>query len=115
MFTSCVNISQMLMAGTENCHNTLVYSALDRIITAGRVNLKTNKTTAQIAPISLITHQLCSCSMEYTITVEKDDDVTTGLDNTPSPMTNGQKIIYNGQLLIIRDGKTYNAMGQEVK
>ena len=54
-------------------------------------------------------------SMAYTITVEKDDDVTTGLDNTPSPMTNGQKIIYNGQLLIIRDGKTYNAMGQEVK
>ena len=54
-------------------------------------------------------------SIEYTITVEKDDDVTTGLDNTPSPMTNGQKIIYNGQLLIIRDGKTYNAMGQEVK
>ena len=54
-------------------------------------------------------------SMEYTITVEKDDEVTTGLDNTPSPMTNGQKIIYNGQLLIIRDGKTYNAMGQEVK
>ena len=54
-------------------------------------------------------------SMEYTITVEKDDDVTTGLDNIPSPMTNGQKIIYNGQLLIIRDGKTYNAMGQEVK
>ena len=54
-------------------------------------------------------------SMAYTITVKKDDDVTTGLDNTPSPMTNGQKIIYNGQLLIIRDGKTYNAMGQEVK
>ena len=54
-------------------------------------------------------------SMEYTITVEKDDDVTTGLDNTPSPMTNSQKIIYNGQLLIIRDGKTYNAMGVEVK
>ena len=50
-------------------------------------------------------------SMEYTITVEKDDEVTTGLDNTPSPMTNGQKIIYNGQLLIIRDGKTYNGAG----
>ena len=27
MFTSCVNISQMLMVGAENCHNTLVYSA----------------------------------------------------------------------------------------
>ena len=54
-------------------------------------------------------------SKEYTITVEKDDEVTTGLDNTPSPMTNGQKIIYNGQLLIIRDGKTYNVLGVPVE
>ena len=38
------------------------------------------------------------------------------IENThsPSPITNCQKIIYNGQLLIIRDGKTYNAMGQEM-
>ena len=31
-----------------------------------------------------------------------------------SPMTNCQKIIQDNQLLILRDGKTYNVMGQEL-
>ena len=41
---------------------------------------------------------------------------TTALDNinSQSPMTNVQKISRDGQLLIIRDGKTYNAQGVEL-
>ena len=41
---------------------------------------------------------------------------TTALDNThsQSPMTNCQKRMRDGQLLIIRDGKTYNAQGVEL-
>ena len=35
--------------------------------------------------------------------------------NTQSPTSNCQKIIRNGQLLILRDGKTYNIMGAEFK
>lgn len=42
-------------------------------------------------------------------------NIPSSIDNTPSPITNCQKIIYKGQLLIIRDGKTYNVMGAEVK
>jgi hypothetical protein len=43
-------------------------------------------------------------------------DIYTGINNIISDNTtsNAQKIIYNGQLLILRDGKTYNAMGQEM-
>ena len=41
--------------------------------------------------------------------------VPTYVENTQSPMTNCQKIIRNGQLLILRDGKTYTSMGAEVK
>ena len=37
-------------------------------------------------------------------------DVTTDMDNVTST-TNVQKLFRNGQLLIIRDGKTYNAQG----
>ena len=37
-------------------------------------------------------------------------DVTTDMDNVTST-TNVQKLIRDGQLLIIRDGKTYNAQG----
>ena len=42
---------------------------------------------------------------------------TTSVENTnnPSPTTNCQKIIRNGQLLILRDDKTYNIVGQIVE
>ena len=39
---------------------------------------------------------------------------TTALDNTHSQSTNCQKILRDGHLLIIRDGKTYNAQGVEL-
>ena len=41
----------------------------------------------------------------------------TAVENThsQSPMTNCQKILRNGQLLILRDGIEYNAMGQEIQ
>ena len=42
----------------------------------------------------------------------------TGLENTPFPSGEGwgeaSKIIHNGQLFILRDGKTFNALGQPV-
>lgn len=38
----------------------------------------------------------------------------TSVSDIQLPMTNCQKIIRDNQLLIIRDGKTYNAMGQEM-
>lgn len=41
--------------------------------------------------------------------------VTTGIENTAVKLDGSQKVIRNGQLFIIRDGKTYNAFGQTVK
>ena len=41
--------------------------------------------------------------------------VTTDITNTPSPITNCQKILHHGQLLIVRDGKVYNANGMMLK
>ena len=42
--------------------------------------------------------------------------VSTDLENTnsQSPITDCQKLLRNGQLVIVRDGKTYNAMGVEM-
>ena len=40
---------------------------------------------------------------------------TTDMENIQSPITNCQKIIRNGQLIILRDGKTYTAMGAEIQ
>ena len=39
---------------------------------------------------------------------------TTAIENTQGNATQIYKIIHNGQLLIIRDGKTYNTMGQSL-
>ena len=41
-------------------------------------------------------------------------DSPTAVENINSTTTQVQKIIRNGQLIILRDGKTYNAMGQEL-
>lgn len=40
--------------------------------------------------------------------------ITTAIDNTQGNVTQIYKIIHNGQLLIIRDGKTYTIMGQSL-
>jgi hypothetical protein len=39
---------------------------------------------------------------------------TTAVDNVVAPAT-VQKLVRNGQVLIIRDAKTFNMLGQEVK
>jgi hypothetical protein len=44
-------------------------------------------------------------------------ETDTYLENThsPSPMANRQKVIRDGQLIILRDGVEYNAQGQIIK
>ena len=55
--------------------------------------------------------------VEEDITLEAQFTSTTALENThsQSPTTNCQKIIRNNQLLILRDDKTYNIVGQIVE
>ena len=52
----------------------------------------------------------------YTGTFTTQRNTSTDLENThiQSPITNCQKLLRNGQLIIVRDGKTYNAMGVEM-
>ena len=42
------------------------------------------------------------------------ENETTGFDNIQLPNANSQKLIINGQLIIIRDGEMYNAQGQKL-
>ena len=41
------------------------------------------------------------------------DGTTTSVEDIHSPMDNTRKVLRDGQLLIIRDGKTFNALGTE--
>ena len=43
-----------------------------------------------------------------------NDPIFSATKQVKSPTPSAQKIMYNGQLLILRDGKTYNVMGMEV-
>jgi len=51
--------------------------------------------------------------------VKDAETIPTGIDQTPFPSGEGwgeaRKVLMNGQLYIIRDGKIYNAVGAEVK
>ena len=51
--------------------------------------------------------------IKYTARFEKDS--STGVDNLQGGGVQCTKLICNGQLLIERDGKTFNALGTEVK
>ena len=42
-------------------------------------------------------------------------NVTTDMDNIQSPASTCQKVMRNGQLIILRDGKTYTTMGAEIQ
>jgi hypothetical protein len=44
-----------------------------------------------------------------------DPTAKTGVENTQLPNTNTQKVLRHGQLLIEREGKTYNAQGAVLK
>ena len=48
---------------------------------------------------------------KYIECVESD---ANAVDNVTIPQNDVQKILRDGQMFIIRDGKRYNAMGQEL-
>jgi hypothetical protein len=43
-----------------------------------------------------------------------NDPTLTATEEVESPAPSAQKIMQNGQLLILHEGKTYNIMGVEV-
>ena len=47
--------------------------------------------------------------------IQGESKAPSAVDNIPSAVTNTKKIMSNGQLLILRDGKTYNIMGAEIR
>ena len=57
---------------------------------------------------------LNSCDIPVHVVYGKDRE-TTALSDTRYPISDTQKILQNGQLLIIRHGKAYNAVGVQVK
>ena len=47
-------------------------------------------------------------------TIVNEPELPTGTSDIQLPTSNTKKVVKDGQLLILRDGKTYNVMGQEL-
>ena len=43
------------------------------------------------------------------------EEASTAVDNIPSSATNTQKLLRDGQVYILKDGKTYTIMGASVE
>lgn len=54
-------------------------------------------------------------SYDVPVHIVYDPTATTGLSNSLSPITNSQKLLRHGQLLIEREGKRYNVQGIQMK
>ena len=50
---------------------------------------------------------------DVAVRFEKNDQ--TAVNNLVVPLSNGKKMLMNGQIVILREGKTYTIMGQELK
>jgi hypothetical protein len=60
-------------------------------------------------------HEVIACSVRL---VRNEPTVPEGIEQPTSDSSlkgRGQKVLRNGQLFILRDGKTYNALGMEIK
>ena len=60
-------------------------------------------------------HEVNACSVRL---VRNEPTVPEGIEQPTSDSSlkeRGQKVLRNGQLFILRDGKTYNALGMEIK
>ena len=70
--------------------------------------------TAVVDAEGKLTIHLFADAKVYTFT-QKEQGPATAIDNNTAVAPQVDKILRNGQVLIIRDGKTFNMMGQEVK
>ena len=61
-------------------------------------------------PYTFVISDNVKLSAEFEVIIHSSVENT----HSPSPISSCQKIFRNGQLLILRDGKTYNVMGQEM-
>ena len=123
------NEHHLLLTPYANAEGNLagvkVLDIVDGIATATKLTTDTDLATAENATAAAatavvdaegkLTIHLFADAKVYTFTQkEQTDGPATAIDNTVvAPQV--QKIVRDGQVLIIRDGKTFNMMGQEVK
>ena len=100
-----LDIADGLTGATELITNTDLATAENSTAAAA---------TAVVDAEGKLTIHLFADAKVYTFT-QKEQGPATAIDNNTVVAPQVDKILRNGQVLIIRDGKTYNMVGQEVK
>lgn len=100
-----LDIADGLTGATELITNTDLATAENSTAAAA---------TAVVDAEGKLTIHLFADAKVYTFT-QKEQGPATAIDNNTAVAPQVDKILRNGLVLIIRDGKTYNMVGQEVK
>ena len=100
-----LDIADGLTGATELITNTDLATAENSTAAAA---------TAVVDAEGKLTIHLFADAKVYTFT-QKEQGPATAIDNNTAVAPQVDKILRNGQVLIIRDGKIFNMMGQEVK
>ena len=87
-----------------NSEKKITNEVFNSIQEAKKIGAKVVLSTGR--PLPGVTPLLDELNLNETI-----QEIENGVENTYSPSANTQKIFRDGHLLIIRDGKTYNAQG----
>jgi hypothetical protein len=86
----------------DNTGRNLFYPSVDSYLKGFRAYFTLNLDEGQPAP-------------QRARFVVNQEAVATGIDNVQNDNAQGTKVLRDGQLLIIRDGRTYNAQGARVQ
>ena len=95
-----------------------ILSASKNAKTNGKYWLASNtylyNTSAALKSLRAVFDITTQSNMPPRVRIAQSENVETGLDNNQLPISNIQKLIVNGQLIIIRDGVKYNVQGQKL-
>ena len=101
---------KLLPGDSEKC-KTIIKGAQDQVDALAWNELKSVKKNIDLLNTAI---QKILADVDAALAAER---LATGMEQAKSqePKANSQKLLRNGQLLILRDGKMYNVMGVEVK
>ena len=101
-FAKCESLTTVI------CHAVVVPS-LDRWVFD---EVPTSSAVLYVPAVSIDNYKAADQWKEFG-TILPLEEAPSAVDNVEASTRGIQKLLRNGQLVIIRDGKTYNAMGQE--
>ena len=86
-----------------------------RPVTGGAVTMPANRAYLKFSEVPDF-HPGAPVTMpRRVLTITRAPEVATGLDNVQEDNVQCTKVIRNGQLVIVRDGKAYNVQGQQLR